>query len=594
MIIQLTGQAQETLGKTELVVITERVDDVALLLAQMMHMGLPEVLDQHLPRHWKQEGLSWGWTAVIWLAYILSEGDHRKVAMETYVCGMKQTLGRITAQPIRVLDFSDDRLAHLLNHLSKAKYWHPIEQALNERSMTLYDLSAEVIRCDATTVSADHEVVDGGLVQFGHSKDDPSRPQIKLMTASLDPLGLPLATTVVSGEQADDGLYIPLLERLGKGFEKPGLLVVGDCKMSALDIRAYLSGRQQLYLSPLPLTGATAQQMPQWISQGIAKARAGELERVFRTNDQGQEVLVAQGYEIERTCRVQEAEEPREWPERVLVVHSPAHGERQGKGLDKRLAQAETKSRALTPARGRGKRQITAEAELVQAISRVLKAHRVEGFLQIAYVKQTECRTQYVGRGRGSAEREQRVIEKVRYQITDITRDDERIDDLKAHFGWKAFVTNAPAARLSLADAVLCYRHEYRIERIFNRLKSRLHIAPMFVSRDDQIQGLTYLLTLGVRVLTVMEFTLRRSLQKDQATLPGLHPENRHKGSDKPTAERVLKAFSKVTLTIIKDTAGREVGRWLTPLSSVQQDILRRLGLEVSLYQQLEILNTRN
>jgi len=163
-----------------------------------------------------------------------------------------------------------------------------------------------------------------------------------------------------------------------------------------------------------------------------------------------------------------------------------------------------------------------------------------------------------------------------------------------SEFGWKAFVTNATAARLSLADAVLCYRHEYRIERIFNRLKSRLHIAPMFVSREDQIQGLTYLLTLGVRVLTVMEFTLRRSLQKDQATLSGLHPENRNKGSDKPTAERVLKAFSKVTLTIIKDTAGREVGRWLTPLSSVQQDILRRLGLEASLYQQLEILNTRN
>jgi transposase len=211
MILELTGQAQEFLGKTELVVITERVDDVALLLAQMMHMGLPEILDQHWPRHWKQQGLSWGWTAVIWLAYILSEGDHRKVAMETYVRGMKQRLGQITAQPIRVLDFSDDRLAHLLKHLSKAKYWQAIEQALNEHSMTVYDLSAEVIRCDATTVSVDHEVVDGGRVQFGHSKDDPSRPQIKLMTASLDPLGLPLATTVVSGEQADDGLYLPLL-----------------------------------------------------------------------------------------------------------------------------------------------------------------------------------------------------------------------------------------------------------------------------------------------------------------------------------------------------------------------------------------------
>ena len=71
-----------------------------------------------------------------------------------------------------------------------------------------------------------------------------------------------------------------------------------------------------------------------------------------------------------------------------------------------------------------------------------------------------------------------------------------------------------------MADAVLCYRNEYRIERIFNRLKSRVHIAPLFVKRDDQIEGLTYLLTLGVRVLTVMEFVLRHSLQNDQAQLP--------------------------------------------------------------------------
>jgi len=41
------------------------------------------------------------------------------------------------------------------------------------------------------------------------------------------------------------------------------------------------------------------------------------------------------------------------------------------------------------------------------------------------------------------------VLEKVRYQSTESTRHDERIDDLKAHWGWKALVTNATAARLS-------------------------------------------------------------------------------------------------------------------------------------------------
>lgn len=594
MIIELDEKAQETLGRAELVIITERVDDVALLLGQMIRMGMVEVLDHHLPRHWKQRGLSWGWTAVIWLAYILTEGDHRKVSMETYVKGMLQTLRAVSGQAIEALDFSDDRLAHLLKHLSKPRYWQAIEHELNERSVEVYDLPTEVVRCDTTTVSGYHEAVEEGLFQWGHSKDDPSRAQIKLMTGALDPLGMPLATDVWSGERADDGLYLALIERLEASLKRSGLLLVGDCKRSAFGIRAYLAGHQQYYLSPLPLTGTTVEQMQDWISQGVVKDQAGELHPIVRKNAQGEEVLVAKGYEFERVCVVKEADAPWQWHERVLVIHSPVHAEQQAAGLEKRLTHAQEQLRQLTPPRGRGKRQITEEAVLLEALDKVLTQHRVAGLLTIAYDKQTERQTQYVGGGRGAAHRDRQVIEKVRYQMTAIERREVSIAALKQRFGWKAWVTNAAQRRLSLGEAVLCYRHEYRVERIFNRLKSRLQIAPLFVSRDDQVQGLTHLLMLGVRVLTLMEFIVRRSLQQDQAELAELHPENRHKGTDTPTAERLLKAFSGVSLTIMKDAAGREVRRWLTPLSSVQQGILQRLGLDVSLYRQLEIRNTGN
>ena len=212
----------------------------------------------------------------------------------------------------------------------------------------------------------------------------------------------------------------------------------------------------------------------------------------------------------------------------------------------------------------------------------------------IEYEKQVERQTQYVGPGRGSTNREKQVIEHVRYQITSLTRQEQKITECQERFGWKAFVTDVVNSRLSLSEAVLCYRNEYRIERIFNRLKSCLNIAPVFVKRDDQIEGLTYLLTLGVRVLTLIEFIVRRSLQSDQAKLAGLHPENRKKTTDKPTSERLLKAFSDISLTIMKDASGNEMIRWLTPLSSVQQEILQRLGLGVDLYRQLEIQDIGN
>ena len=587
MRVQLAQQAQEILGQSDLVIITERVDDVALLIGQMVKMGLPEILDRHIPRHWTQRGLSWGWTAVIWLAYIVTEGDHRKVSVETYLKGMHHTLSALTAQGIEPLDLSDDRLSHLLTHLSKKAYWHQIEHDLNARSIEVHALPQDVIRCDATTVSGNHEVAAGGLVQFGHSKDDPTRPQIKVMMGSLDPLGMPLATEVLSGERADDGLYIPIIERIRIGLNKTGLLFVGDCKMSALETRAYLARHQDWYLSPLPLTGATAEAMDAWITAGVTQGEAGKLVRIWRTNDRGHEVLAAEGYEFERPCCAPDGDMV--WNERVLVVRSPMHAHQQAAGLETRLHHAETHLMALTPPRGRGKRQITDEATLVEAIDLVLKEHRVAGLLSVAWEKQVEQTTQYVGRGRGSCSREKRVIQKIRYQITHITRQADTVTALRQRLGWKAFVTNAGPKRLSLQDAVLDYRNEYRVERIFNRLKSRVHIAPLFVKLNEQIEGLTYLLTLGVRVLTVTEFVLRRSLEQDQARLPGLHPENKQKLTDTPTAERIVKAFADVSLTIIKNAAGEEILRRLTPLSGLQEDILQRLGLDAALYGQLEI-----
>ena len=105
-----------------------------------------------------------------------------------------------------------------------------------------------------------------------------------------------------------------------------------------------------------------------------------------------------------------------------MVVRSPMHANQQAVGLEKRLSHAETKLAALTPPRGRGKRQITDEATLVEAIDSVLTEHRVNGLLSVAWEKQVAQTTQYVGRGRGSLSREKRVIQKIRYHITHITR----------------------------------------------------------------------------------------------------------------------------------------------------------------------------
>lgn len=587
---EIIGASLQNLGAGALAVITERVDDIGVLIGLLFKMGLREVLDNHIPKHWKQRDLSWGWTIVIWLAYILSEGDHRKISVETYIAGMQKTLSELTGQKIDSMDFTDDRLSTTLKYLSKP-YFLEIEKELNERTIKVYDLETKTVRYDATSVSGNHQIVPEGLIQFGHHKDGTIKPQFKIMMAGLDPLGMPLATEVVSGETADDDLYIPTIKRVDESLKKAGLLYVGDCKMSAIETRVYIVKQGNHYLSPLPLIGETANEMETWIDNGVEKDLNYDLEMVYR-QDKGKDVLVAAGYEFEREQSGIVNGSEVKWTERVLVIKSPTHAEQQIKGLEKRINTAIKKIEALTPERGRGKRQITDEEQLLTAIKKVLKEQRIRAeWLEIDYEKQVDKKTKFVGKGRGSKNRAKKVVKKVRFSINSVTRNEDAIDEAKERFGWKAFVTSQSLKTQSLSEAVINYRHEYRISLLFNRLKSDLNIAPNFVKRNDQIAGLTNLLSLGVRVLSVIEYVVRRSLQQDKATLPNLHPENRQKETSIPTAKRLLSAFSNISLTIISTSIG-EVFRYLTPLSKLQMEIMNRLGLDISLYLKLEIIKS--
>jgi transposase len=323
--------------------------------------------------------------------------------------------------------------------------------------------------------------------------------------------------------------------------------------------------------------GETAQQMPHWIAAGVAQG--DRLPGVM--TDDGQQVL-AHGYEVSRRCVCGELN----WHERVLVVRSQASVEAQGRQLEDRLSKAQAALLALTPAVGRGKRQITEEAVLQRAAEAVLVKYRVTGLLTYTYIRESEQEVKFVGRGRGGVNRQQQVSERVRYQITMVRRNEEAIAQLVSTFGWRAYATNAPKPRLSLDKAVREYRHEYHIERDFSRLKGApLSLTPMFVKRDDQVIGLTHLLSVALRILTLLEFVVRRSLKQQGATLVGLYKENQRKATARPTAERLLQAFVPITLTQVH--LPEQVVCHVTPLTLVQQQILALLGVSPDLYASL-------
>ena len=201
---------------------------------------------------------------------------------------------------------------------------------------------------------------------------------------------------------------------------------------------------------PLPMTAETQKQFEAWVDAAINGPKREELVKICMGTEQ-----VGRGYEFERIQTAPWGSTEHTWTERVLIVRSESIAQSQAMALERRLAKAEAALRGLTPPPGRGKTQYTTGWELERAVATVLAEHDVEGLLKVNWTREEICQTRYVGPGRGSPNRPTKTEWTIRYQITEVRRNTQAIQDRFARMGWRALVTNVPAQRLMLVEAVL-------------------------------------------------------------------------------------------------------------------------------------------
>ena len=265
--------------------------------------------------------------------------------------------------------------------------------------------------------------------------------------------------------------------------------------------------------------------------------------------------------------------------ERRLVVRSVRHAKAAEGALRARVAKAKAQVEALNQ-RGRGRKRFEEVAALRQAAHEIVQRQGVEDFLWLRY--EQHCTTRRV---RAYRTRLAQVTDD-RHATVEVRVDEEALEATVRRLGWRMYGTNQPQEQLSLAQAVLAYRHEYLVERSFGRLKGcPLSLSPMYVQRDEHATGLIRLLSIGLRVLTLLEFVARRQLTAEGAKLAGLYAGNAKRETARPTAERLLETFQGVTLTLVE--RGDQTYRHLTALSPLQERILEILVCSSQVYTRL-------
>ncbi len=300
------------------------------------------------------------------------------------------------------------------------------------------------------------------------------------------------------------------------------------------------------------------------------------LSPIERPGADGQTAHIADGFELTETLTAEHDSWPVSWTERRLVVRSLQQARTAERALRTRLAKAQQALTEVTR-RGRGKRPLRDLASVEQAAAAIVAHYQVPDVLRVNCWDEVQER-----RVRAYGARPARVQ---RTSVLNVTSEvvPAALETAIAGLGWRVYVTNQPAEQLSLAQAVLAYREEYIVERSLGRLKGHpLSLQPMYLERDDHATGLVRLLSIGLRVLTLLEVVARRHLAQEGTSVAGLYAGQPTRTTTRPTTERLLASFREITLTVV-DLPGRVV-RHLTPLTALQQRLLVLVDCSPEIY----------
>lgn len=547
----------------------EWADDIPLLIAHLKRMGVPALLDQRMPLGGLWGGLSPGWVTTLWLAHMLSQSEGKAHHVQPWVAAHPQTLRACVSHEVQPSDVHDLRLRDLLGALGDDDIWQPFEAALNAHLLGSYELDVEQISVRGMDGWM-WQLLPEGVLHVGQGRGwRPGSLKLNVLQASIEPLGLPLATGVMCGRASSEGICAELIHQSHAALQRMrecGAPAPRACDLGArrvlftgdgvreLDARAAIQAAGAAYLCRLT--------EPELAGTGITTVGRSARLLDFAADEHG--LAPAEGYEwVERVTADGFA-----WDERRLLLRRRAPMLAAEHELRGRVARACNALGALSERR-RGKRRPHTMAALELAVQEILDSHQVQGLLALTYTEAVAERVVRRYRGRPTSVRVQRDVSVA------AAVDEAAVRAAVAPLAWELFATNLPHEELA-ADALL--HSDQAPTPGFERMAGRpVSLSPRAIQRDEHAVGLVRLLSLGLRALVLLEAAVYQRLVSEESDV-GSGGDRRRVAQQ--AGERLLEAFREIAMT-----PGRGA-RWTTaaPLTPLQRRVLHLLRLSPETY----------
>jgi transposase len=547
---------------------TQAVGFAPILLHYFDQCGIQRIIDDHVELDPRRKILTHGQAAVAMITGILFQ------VMQLYrICkfAAEKTVLQVLLPDIAPEQYFDDRLADTLDAIF-AYGIGDLELAITRNMIEMFEIQSHVCHNDLTSVSfygdADNNKTDCSIrVTFGHSKKH--RKDLKQLIWSMSvnsDHAFPLFQKAYSGNTADVTTWHKLIDLL----DDHDFLYVADSKLITHENMAHIADNDGYFIAPAPMY----------------ESYKNVFENALSNHDR--ELLIPykgyfnRGFEVP----MEFSHEDTNYPLRMIILFDHGLRKQKQKVLQNRVQRTRDDFKELSGKLNRYK--LKSQEQIDAACAAILKKNKTESFFTYTVINNPVTTYKNSKRGRPSANAE-KIAEVNDHFTVHHEYDKNAFEKALSQCGYYPLLTNKPSDQLSIEEAMLAYKNQYKCEHTFRRAKGPYSIEPIYLHTPERIEAFLFLFKIALQILVLIERTARKNINNRDRGLDGFMP-NR-KDVRNPRSEFMLKEFEDIVKGEMQLPDGKNYG-FVSELKDLQKDILSILGVPLYYYDYQHLIDS--
>ena len=535
---------------------TQGVGFAPILRYYFEKCAIQKIIDDHVVLDPRRKVLTHGQAAVAMITGILFQVLQlyrlSKFAEETTVLDV--ILPGIAAQ-----EYFDDRLADSLDALFDYGIGN-LEMLITQNMIAKFNIVNDVCHNDTTSVSvygdgSSNQSADSINITFGYSKKH--RQDLKQFIWSLSVSGdsaFPLFQKAYSGNTADVDTYVEQWQQLIDLLDRRDFLFVTDSKIISKENMAHIHDNQGFFIAPAPMY------------ESYKTAFFDALDH------HDYEILIPHKKQINRGFEVPLIIEhdDKQYLFRMIILFDPGLLARKRKTLEKRIEKTNNDFNELK--KKLNKYKLKTQAAIDKACAAILKRRHSAEFYD--YQIQNDPIVTYKNKKKGRPSKKQQpekiAVTHDHFSIV-LNFNEAAYQKALDRCGYYPLITNKPQEQLSIEEAMMAHKNQYKSEHTNRRAKSGYRLEPIYLHTPKRIEALLLLFKIALQVIVLIERTARKNIDQRDKGLDNFMP-NR-KDVRNPKSEYLLTEFQYIVKGEMRLPDGNTYG-FVSELNKLQQEIL--------------------